>query len=171
VVQRALDDRGAHDRQAVAGLGPAGLGDALGEGLGERVDVRPAEALGTHPAGVDQAVLHPRGAGGLGELGDELRAGLAVAGLRGLQELAQLVGLAGFELDPLASRLRRFVLGEHIHAVLQCCLWLDALANTAHVAGRHVHDVRVALRLQKRAVQSDRAADVRVERLVDRRVE
>ena len=92
-------------------------------------------------------------------------------GLRRLQEFAQLVGLARFELDPLARGLRRFVLGEHVHVVLQGLLGLDALADAADVAGRHVHDVRVALRLQQRAVQADRTADVRVERLVDRWVE
>ena len=53
--ERALDDRRAHDRQAVPGRGPEFFGGALGERLGQRVDVGPAEALGPGAAVVDES--------------------------------------------------------------------------------------------------------------------
>ena len=171
VVQRALDDRRTNDRQAVARLRPQLFGGPLGERLGERVDVGPAEALGAGAAVVDESLAHPLGAGGLGETCDGLRSGLAVTGARLREVLAQGLRLARLELDAGAGRLRGLVLGPPVHGMGEGCLGRDALADAAHVGGRDVNHVRVAAAGQQGAVDAVCAADVGVEGLIDGRIE
>ncbi len=74
--------------------GPQLLCRALSEGLRERVDVGPAEALGAGAAVVDQQALDPLDASGFGIFRDGLWALLAVHGAGILDETTQGVGLA-----------------------------------------------------------------------------
>ena len=171
MLQRALDDRGPHDRQAVAVLAPQLFGGALGERLGERVDVGPAERLGARASDIDELGAHPRHPGLLAGGGDRLRALLLVLGPRGIHEDPQLVGFARQLLDAFPRRLRGGVLGTPVDGVRQLRLGSDALAQAADVAGGDVHDARVALRGEQVLVQLQGAVDVGVEGLVDRRVE
>ena len=162
---------GRTDRQAAAGSGPQLLGGALRERLGERVDVGPAEALGAGAAGVDERGGDPLDAGLLARAGHRLGALLAVLGAGAVHERTELVGLAREHLDTFAGRLRGRVLGAPVDLVAEPGLRHDALAEPADVAGGDVHDVRRRSGCAQRLVQSDRAADVGVEGLVDGRVE
>ena len=144
MLQRALDDGRSHHREAVAALRPELLGGALGEGLGERVDVGPAEALGARAAVVDEAsCTHSTRASSLDRAtacGPSLPCcAFAVPSVSGAA-----VGLARLELDALAGRTRGLVLGTPVDLVGERGLGHDALAEAADVAGRDVHDVRVA---------------------------
>ena len=57
--QRALDNRGANHGQAMADIPPQLLGCALGECLGECVDIGPAEALCARSTVVNETGMHP----------------------------------------------------------------------------------------------------------------
>jgi hypothetical protein len=141
------------------------------ERLGERVDVGPAEALGAHAAVVDEGLGHPGDAGGLCLGRDGLGSGLAAVGPGGGEEPAKGGGLPRLVLDADARRLGRLVLRAPVDVVGQGCLRRDSLANSGHVGGRDVHHVRIAATLEQRAVDAEGAADVRVEGLVDGRIE
>src|SRR5699024_6501095 len=60
---RGLDNRGAHEGDAVAVVGPQVFGHPLGHRLGEGVDVGPAHGLGAGAAEVDQPLVDPGAAG------------------------------------------------------------------------------------------------------------
>ena len=147
MLQRALDDRGAHDRQPVAVLAPQLFGGALGERLGQRVDVGPAERLGAGASDVDELGASPTRARAFS---------LAVATACGpsFSCLARAASMNtrswSASRDSISTRvaggLRGLVLGAPVDLVGQPRLGGDALAQPADVAGGDVHDARVALR-------------------------
>jgi hypothetical protein len=163
--QGALDDRGPDDGERVV---PGRLVERhLGERLREGVDVRPAEAARPGPPVLDEAVALPVAPVLLGALGDRLGPGTAdlVPGL-GLEALQQL-GAAGVGLD-LGPRPGGGVrLGAPPDPAGEQLLGLGAPGEPGDVGGRDVQERLAPTRL----VELERAEQVGLEGLVDRRVE
>ena len=182
-LDRALAARGARDGERDAGA----RDDLLADALRVRVDVRPAPVRGALEAGLDEAVAHVLALHGL-QLGLERRAdgGLAashqvlrgaleelalaervLAAALGLRDEVEAVGDLAVRRPEVATELLGAREGE---ALARHLLEDEALAVADHVAGRRVHERRVAERLRERD-EVLRAERVRLERLVERRVE
>ena len=171
VPQRGFDDRRADEGDAVAGLGPFLLGDAFGHRLGQRVDIRPAQRFGAGASEVDEAVLDVLLPSGLGGCGDGLRAHPRTLRPGAAEEGTEVLRGPRFGFDALARELRGSVLGAVVDGVGQPAFERHALRDPADVGGGDVDDVRVLAGLEQHPVEVLDPADVRLERLVDGRIE
>ncbi|MPM18122.1 hypothetical protein SDC9_64528 [bioreactor metagenome] len=177
ILQRGLHDRGPHhrDHDPTAHVGD----DALPEGLGEGVAVRPAERAGPFGAGLHQLVVHPVAAALLGVAGGGEVTGLAVHPLGLAAQPGEPLGRTRLELDGLLELEPPPGLGVVVDVVDVLGLGDHPAATARGVRGGHVHVVRHLRqgavlggnRGQHRIHQRAGADGVGGERLVDRRVE
>ena len=166
---------------------PGARDDLLADALRVRVDVRPAPVGGALEAGLDEAVRHVlaldalellferRTDGGLASAREVLGGALEelalaerilAAALR-LRDQVEAVGDLALRIPDVASEL----FGAREGVLLAGLLLEDeAFAVTDDVARRRVHQRRVAERLRERD-EVLRPERVRIERLVERRVE
>ena len=171
VEQRALDDRRPHDRQRQLLQVRELLHRSLAHRLRERVDVGPAERARARPAVARQTLRHPVLAALLGVFGHRRRTGARVLLRRLVHEVVEHLGTAGLRLDVAPRLERQLALGPPVHLVLEGVLGDDALRDAGDVRGRDVHQARTRAAVDHAAVQVHRAEQVRLEPLVDRRVE
>jgi hypothetical protein len=171
MLERALDDRRAHDRQRQAGFGRDLLGGPFAQRLGERVHVRPAQGLRPGSSVLNEALVHPILAPFLGCRRDRHRAGPFVLGPGLRHEPVKHLGLARGFLDGRSGTEGGVGFGPPVHTMGQRLLGDDALLRPRHVRRRHVHQVRPAAAPGNRFVEPHRAQDVRSEGLIDWRIE
>jgi hypothetical protein len=94
-----------------------------------------------------------------------------VFGARLAQERVEQLGLAARGLDVVAGSERQLCLGPPVHAMVERGLGDHAFANAGHVRRRDVDQPRRGVVRERRLVEADRADQVGLEPLVDRRVE
>ncbi len=167
--QRALDDGRTHDgqRQSVT----FGFQITLGEGLGERVAVRPAQNPGPLAARVDEPALHPPAAAAFGFPGDRLRAGPDVFSLGLGPEPAQLRRGPRGVLGREPGSLRGGLLGPPVDVVHEAALSHMPRSQPGHVCRGDVHQMRSGTAVSNGPQQLLDAPEVHGETRVDRRVE
>ena len=171
VRESAFDDRRTHDRQRHTMGCRELLGGPLGQRLGERVDVRPAERLGAGPAVLDQSPIDPGRAPLLRVRRHDAGARPGVLGAGLLQEAVQQLGPAGRVLGQPAGGHGRLGLGLPVDPMGQRPFVNDPLGDPGDVRRRDVDQVRAASTGQYGFVQPAGPQHVDLERMVDRRVE
>ena len=136
-----LHDGGPQHRHRQPDVGGELLDHALAHGLGEGVDVRPAQGVPALAPGVLAGLLHPLAPAALGVGGRGQRPGRAVLGVGLRVEDRQSVGGARGLLQAGRERGGRGQLGAPVHGVVQGGLGHRAATAPGDVGGGDVHVV------------------------------